>query len=89
MIKKKVTLEVLAARIQKGFASVETKMEKGFSAVAEDIADIKRDIATKEQVVALHTQVQSIETEIRGMRHAKMQSRVTDLEEHAFGKSRA
>jgi hypothetical protein len=101
--KEKITLEMLAAglakmdaRMEKGFASVEAKLEKtdvrmerGFAAIADDIADIKRDMATKEHIVALHTQVNSIETQLRGMQHTKLQSRVADVEEELFGKSRA
>ena len=64
-------------------------VEKGFAAVAGDIADIKRDMATKDQIIALHTQVNSIETELRGMKHTKLQSRVADLEEEVFGEARA
>jgi uncharacterized membrane protein len=60
-----------------------------FSAVADDIADIKCDMATKEQAVTLHAQVNSIETERRGMKHTKLQARVEDLEEEVFGESRA
>jgi hypothetical protein len=89
MAKKKITLETLAAQMAKGFASVENRMEKSFAAVADDITDIKRDMATKEQVIALHTQVNSIETQLRGMKHAKLQARVADLEEEVFGDSRA
>ena len=58
-------------------------------ATKEDVADIRSDMATKEQIVALHTQVNAIETQLRGMRHVKLQSRVADLEEEVFGRSRA
>jgi hypothetical protein len=64
-------------------------VEKGFAAVAGDIADIKRDTATKDQIIALHTQVNSIETQLRGMNHVKLQSRVANLEEEVFGEVRA
>jgi hypothetical protein len=71
-------------------------VEKGFAAVAGDIADakndiagIKHDMATKDQVFALQTQVNAIETDIRGMKHTKLQSRVADLEEEVFGAARA
>ena len=84
------------ARMEKGFASIEAKlertdarMERGFAAVADDITDIKRDMATKDQVIALHTQVNAIETQLRDMKHTKLQSRVADLEEEVFGKTRA
>ncbi len=73
-----------------------TIVEKGFAAVASDIADIKSDItdikrvmATKDQVVALHTQVNSIESQLRGMNHVKLENRVADLEEKVFGTARA
>ena len=64
-------------------------VENGFAAVAGHIADIKRDTATKDQITALHTQVNSIETQLRVMQHVKLQSRVADLEEEVFGKTRA
>ena len=58
-------------------------------ATKDDIADIRRDMATTDQIIALHTQVNSIETQLRGMQHAKLQSRVADLEEDVFGKTRS
>jgi hypothetical protein len=64
-------------------------VENGFAAVAGHIADIKRDTATKDQITALHTQVNSIETQLRVMQHVKLQSRVADLEDAVFGKTRA
>jgi hypothetical protein len=103
MAKKKITLEGLAAlitdlrvRVDKGFAasdkkttSLDTRTERGFSALADDIADIKRDMATKDQIMALHTQVNGIETDIRTMQGYKLVTRVADLEEEVFGKPRA
>ena len=70
-------------------ASIAAQIEKGFGAIANDIADIRKDMATKEQITALHTQVNSIETQLRGMKHVKLQSRVADLEDEVFGRSRA
>ena len=70
-------------------ASIAAQIEKGFGAVASDIADIKRDMATKGQIIALHTQVNSIETQIRDMKHVKLEARVADIEEEVFGKTRA
>ena len=88
--------ETIAAQMEKGFASIEAKLEKtdarmerGFAAVADDIGDIKRDMATKDQVIALHTQVNAIETQLRDMKHTKLHSRVADLEEKVFGETRA
>ena len=42
---KKITLASISKQIEKGFASVEARMEKNFAAVADDFADIKGDIA--------------------------------------------
>ena len=88
MAKKKITLETLSAQMQKGFASIEARTERGFAAVADDIADIKHDMARKDQIIALHTQVNSIETQLRGMKHVKLETRVADLEDKVFGKTR-
>jgi len=96
MAKKKITLESLAAQMQKGFASVEAKiekidarMERGFGGLADDIADIKRDMATKDQIITLHTQVNGIETDIKTMRAHKPPARMADVEEELFGETRA
>ena len=64
-------------------------VEKGFAAVAEDIAriDTRMDaLATKDQVLALQTQVNSIE---RQLRDTKMEVRLADLEDEVFGASKA
>ena len=66
---KKITLEVLAEQMQKGFA----RMDNGFAAVADDIARLNDRIdglATKEQVIALHTQTNSIERELHEIKLA-------------------
>ena len=88
MAAKKITLASLATLIEKGFASIEARTERGFAAVADDIADIKHDMARKDQIIALHTQVNSIETDLRGMKHVKLETRVADLEDKVFGKTR-
>ena len=71
---KKTTLNDLAQLI-----------EKGFAAVAGEIADIKRDMATKDQVIALHTQVNSIEAQLRD---TKIETRFGNLEQKIFGAPR-
>lgn len=93
---KKVTLVSLAALMTKGFAAagkrfdkLDDRMERGFAAVASDVAEIRNDMASKEQVIALHTQLNSIETQVRGMKHDKLETRVTKLEKEVFGQSRA
>jgi hypothetical protein len=46
-------------------------------------------MARKEQVIALHAQVNAIETDLCGMKRDMLVTRVADLEEEVFGKSRA
>ena len=77
---KKITLDTFAAQLSK----MDARIERGFGAVAEDIAKL----ATKNQVIALHTQVNSIETQLRDTKRHKLVTRVADLEEKVFGKSR-
>jgi hypothetical protein len=63
-------------------------VEKGFGAVAGDIASINErmaTLATKEQITTLHTQVASIETQLRDATRHKPVTRVADLEEKVFG----
>ena len=52
-------------------------------ATKDDITEVKQ------QIVTLHAQVNSIETQLRDMKHTKLHARVADLEEKAFGTSRA
>ncbi len=92
MAKKKITLETLAAQLSKMDAGIERGFESAdnkFAALADDISDIKHEKATKEQLIALHGQVNAIETQSRDMRPVKLYSRVADLEDAAFGKTRS
>ena len=75
----------LGTKIEKGLGSADQK----FAALADDIADIKRDMASKGQIITLHTQITAIETDIRSMKHDKFVTRVADLEDKVFGKTRA
>ena len=78
---KKTTLDDLGAMLK--------KQGKEIHDLTETVAFVVKHMATKDQIIALHTQVNSIETELRGMKHAKLQSRVADLEEEVFGETRA
>ena len=62
--------------------------ETTLNEIGEMLAHVVKHMATKDQIIALHTQVNSIETQLRGMQHVKLQSRVADLEEEVFGKTR-
>jgi len=74
MTKKKTTLE-------RKINVLTSIVEKGFSAVAEDISKL----ATKDQVASLHAQVNSIE---RQLRDTKIEIRLGELEEKVFGAPR-
>jgi hypothetical protein len=59
---------------------------RGHMATKEDIRNLK--IELKGDIARLGEQVTSIESEIRGMKRAKLEFRVADLEEKVFGESR-
>ena len=80
MANKKITLASVAGQMQKGFQKIDARMERGFAAVAGDVADIKRDMATKEHISALATQVGSIERELRDIKR-----RLTHFEDNVTG----
>jgi hypothetical protein len=48
--KRKATLDSILSTVERGFADLEGKMERGFAAVADDIADIKSKMATKDDI---------------------------------------
>jgi hypothetical protein len=48
--KRKASLDTILSTVQRGFADLEGKMDRGFAAVADDIADIKSTMATKDDV---------------------------------------
>jgi hypothetical protein len=59
---RKVTLESLAAIMFKGFASADKK----FTALAEDISDIKSMMATKVDITRLDTKIDGVESNLAG-----------------------
>ena len=54
-------------------------------ATKDDIAEIRKEMATKQGVAALHKQVNSIEKQLT---HARVETRLADLEEKVFGSAR-
>ena len=92
---KKITLEALAEQMAKGFATQGKEIRDLTESVAfvvkhmatkDDIADVRREL--KGDIVRVSEQVASIETQLRDMQHVKLQSRVANLEEEVFGKTR-
>jgi hypothetical protein len=45
--KSKVTLDSVLSTVERSFADLEGKMDRGFAAVAEDITDIKSKMASR------------------------------------------
>ena len=97
MVKMDDRMVKMDARMTEGFAKQGREIHDLTESVAfvvthmatkDDIAEIRKDMATKEYIVALHTQVNSIEIQLRDMKHTKLQSRVADIEEEVFGKTR-
>jgi hypothetical protein len=63
--KSKTTLDSILATMNRGFTDVERKMERGFAAVADDIADIRKTMATKDDVRAIvREELKPIETRL-------------------------
>jgi len=91
---KKTTLASIAAQIAKldartresegRFDKLESIIEKGFSAVADDIVDLKHEL--KGDIARVQTQVNSIEAELRLGRY---ETRLGNLEDKVFGAPRA
>jgi hypothetical protein len=48
--KRKATLDSVLSTVERGFADLEGKMDRGFAAVADDITDIKSKMATKDDI---------------------------------------
>jgi chromosome segregation ATPase len=66
--KRKASLDTVLSTVERGFADVERKMDRGFAAVADDIAEIKSTMATKSDIAALGEQLASIELELKSIR---------------------
>jgi hypothetical protein len=48
--KRKASLDTILSTVQRGFADLEGKMDRGFAKVVDDITDIKSTMATKDDV---------------------------------------
>jgi predicted nucleic acid-binding Zn-ribbon protein len=66
--KRKVSLDSVLSTVKRGFADLEGKMDRGFAAVADDIADIKTKMATRDDIANLGGQLTSVERELKSIR---------------------
>ena len=66
--KPKATLDSVLSTVERGFADLEAKMDRGFAAVADDITDIKSKMATKDDIANLGEQLTSVERELKSIR---------------------
>ena len=66
--KRKASLDTVLSTVERGFADVERKMDRGFAAVADDITEIKSTMATKADIATLGEQLASIESELKSIR---------------------
>src|SRR5947209_16437279 len=68
---QRATLDKILSTMESGFARLEGNMERGFAAVAEDIADIKGTMVTKtelnEVVEKLDNRLTAVESKIGGI----------------------
>ena len=69
----------LDAKIDK----LDDRMERGFAAVADDIANVRSEL--KGDIARVHEQVNSIEAELK---HGRYETRLGKLEDKVFGEVR-
>jgi chromosome segregation ATPase len=62
------TLDSILSTVKRGFADLEGKIDRGFAAVADDIADIKSKMATKNDIANLGRQLTGVERELKSIR---------------------
>jgi gas vesicle protein len=80
--KSKVTLDSVLSAVERSFADLEGKMDRGFAAVAEDITDIKSKMATKDDINRLDTKLTKFE-EHEIDKRLQLEVRVSIIEKHA------
>jgi hypothetical protein len=81
------TVKAGFANLETRSASLETRMEKGFAAVAEDIEEVRTEL--KGDIANVSEQLTNIEAEIKPITRARLPERVADIEKDLFGASKA
>jgi hypothetical protein len=79
--KCKATLDSVLSAVERGFVDLEGKMERGFAAVADDIADIIGKMATKDDLTAVETRLDKFEGKLD-----RVDTKLTKFEEREIDK---
>jgi len=80
-------IDQLTEIVKAGFANLETRMEKGFGAVAEDVEELRTEL--KGNILDLGEQLTNMEAEIKPVTRARLPERMSDVEKDVFGVSKA
>jgi hypothetical protein len=83
--KPKASLESVLSTVKRGFADLEGKMDRGFAAVADDIADIKSKMATKDDLAAVETRLDRRIDKLDG-KLDRVDTKLTKFEEREIDK---
>ena len=65
--------------------ALQTLIERGFKAVADDIADLRKDMATKDDITRLDTKIDSVESNLSGQIN-RIDTKLTKFEESEIDK---
>jgi hypothetical protein len=80
-------IDQLTEIVKAGFASLETRMEKGFGAVAEDVEELRTEL--KGDIANLSEQLTNMEGEVKPITRARLPERMSAVEKDLFGASKA
>jgi hypothetical protein len=80
-------IDQLTEIVKAGFANLETRMDKGFGAVAEDIEELRTEL--KGDIANVGEQFTNMEAEIKPITRARLPARMSDVEKDIFGVSKA
>ena len=80
-------IDQLTEIVKAGFANLETRMEKGFGAVAEDVEELRTEL--KGDISNLGEQLTNMEAEIKPVARVRLPERMSDVEKEIFGAPKA
>jgi hypothetical protein len=83
--KSKSTLDSVLSTVTRAFAGLEGKMDRGFAAVADDLADIRAKMATKDDLAAAETRLDRRIDKLDG-KLDRVDTKLTKFEEREIDK---